>query len=100
MDLPYRPRFCWFALVFVAMGVTACGGGSSGGDSDTDDDRITLSGVVQKGPFTQLSVTARPMDASGKPGDPLPVTVEDDRYSVKAQPGQNIRLEATGTFLD
>jgi len=102
MDLPDRPRFSWFAMVFVALGLTACGGGSSGGGSDSDDDdtRITLAGVVQKGPFTQLSVTARPMNDSGELGDPLPVTVEKDRYSLKAQPGQNIRLEATGTFLD
>lgn len=89
-------------LTFVA----ACSGSSDDSADaqpdkpDPDEGTIVVTGTVQKGPFSQLSVQARPMADDGSLGSPLPVDISGDQYEVETEPGQGLMLEATGTFQD
>jgi len=73
--------------------LASCGGG---GHSN-----ITVSGVVQKGLFDTLAVTAYKIDpATALKGDPLAATITDQQFSVDVPKNSLVLIEATGTFAN
>lgn len=94
----------------VSLGLlllAGCGGGGGGGESNQPDTEtpaepnlIQVSGVVQKGPFTQLKVRAYPFTQQGKADQAIPVQVTGDRYQFEGNPGEGYKIEATGQFTD
>ena len=99
-------KYTAFSTVLLSVLLTGCGGGGGGGSASSPtapagSKKVTVSGVVQKGLFTRLDVSAFPVDPdSGKLGQPLPVEVVDQTYSVEVDPDQVLLLEAKGTFLN
>jgi len=87
------------ALVATALLLSACGGG--GGSRDRGERQVTVSGVVQKGPFMQMRVQAFPFTPGQGVGEPMPVDVQDGgRFSFQAPSGQPVLIEASGQFID
>ncbi|WP_028670820.1 Calx-beta domain-containing protein [Saccharospirillum impatiens] len=93
--------------------LTACGGGGSGGgaDSGTDDpapgggtdEPVTyrVSGQVQKGPFTQLTVQVRSLDpVTGDTGESIDAVVDGSSYQVDVPEGDLYVVEARGEFTN
>ncbi|MDE2457485.1 MAG: hypothetical protein KGL43_28165, partial [Burkholderiales bacterium] len=50
------------AIVATVLALAGCGGGGSGGSTSA----VTLSGTATKGPLNGATVTAYPIDSSGK----------------------------------
>lgn len=61
---------------------------------------VRLSGVVQKGRFTELSVRASSLRSTGERGEPVPATISADRqgYLVDLEATELVLLEAEGSF--
>lgn len=92
-------KFCFLSLLlFTLANLSACGGGSGGsGDKSAG---ITVSGVVQKGTFTKLTVSAFPIDSvSGERGEPVITKSSNSNYSLKVPSEGFYELEAGGIFI-
>jgi hypothetical protein len=89
-------------LGVVALGLVACSQGSD--NSEPPGARtVTVSGVVQKGRFQDLSVTAYALDpATGALGDPVTATVDlgQQRYTATLAASDLVLLDATGSFTN
>lgn len=93
-----------FGVVVMAMAVAACDSEPTTIDLTGVSDEppmVTLSGVVQKGSFTDLQVLARQQTANGTPLEPVQAEIESGgRYRVPVQQGALVTLEASGSFMD
>ena len=96
------------ALLFSALALGGCdSGGGKNNDTDLPDipdpaptvPMVTISGVVEKGPFQQMQINAWGMDGNGQ-RTPLPVEVNGNGYSASAPEGNIVYLEATGSFTN
>lgn len=90
------------ALILVISG---CGGGSPEGEPPEPPvpvaTTVTLTGIVQKGPFESLNVTAfvvNPLTAVK--GSAITAQITDQEYTVDVPDDSPILLEATGTFIN
>lgn len=89
-------------LGVVALGLVACGRGGEGeGQQPPALRTVTLSGVVQKGRFQDLSVRAYSLSsATGERGEPVAATINlaQQSYSATLEASDLVLLEAVGTF--
>ena len=89
-------------LAIVAVSLAACGRGGDGEDPQPPVLRtVTLSGVVQKGLFRDLSVRAYSLSSTdGTRGEPATASVDlaQQRYSVTLAASDLVLLEAAGSF--
>jgi hypothetical protein len=94
--------------IVLTLGLTGCGGGGDSapaGDEQPPADpaktEITLSGVVQKGPFTSLKLTAFLVDnATAIIGDGIQAQAIDQNFNVAVPASSPVLLKATGTFAN
>lgn len=87
-------------LSIFAIGLVAC---SNEGRHDPESPpvgTVTLSGTVQKGFFSNLSVNAYRFNASGELGDPVSadITADGQGYKVDLDASELVLLEAAGSF--
>lgn len=89
-------------LGVVALGLMACGRGGDGeGQQPPVLQTVTLSGVVQKGRFQDLSVRAYSLSsATGERGDPViaSVNLAQQSYTTALEASDLVLLEAVGSF--
>lgn len=89
-------------LAIVVVALAACGRGGDGNDPQPPvQQTVTLSGVVQKGLFQDLSVRAYSLSSTdGTRGEPTTATVNlaQQRYSVTLAASDLVLLEAAGSF--
>ena len=94
------PRISIFLyLLFLLI---ACGGGGSSSNSPTPEIFI-LSGLAQKGLFTDLKVRAVPVDKQTgevKSDEAIDAVTDGSKYEVELPATGTYMLEATGTFVD
>jgi hypothetical protein len=102
------PTNFYIAILASAAVLSGCdSGGGKGSNTDVPAmpdpaptiPMVTISGVVEKGPFQQMQVSAWGMDGSGQ-RTPLPSEVNGNGYSVSAPEGNIVYLEASGTFTN
>lgn len=102
-DRKRQHRKQWLAaLLCVALSVAGCGGGSGGGGGGSGPPpppaQVTITGVVQKGLFTTLDVTAAVVSEAGEIGTPIGATISDQQFSITVAANSLILLQAGGEF--
>lgn len=81
--------------VVIIIGLSGCA------PTDPSKTEVTLSGVVQKGPFSALKLTAYPVDESTAVlSQGIEAQVTERSYSVVVPINTPILLEATGSFTN
>lgn len=102
------PTNFYIAMLASVAVLTGCdSGGGKGSDTDAPAipepaptiPMVTISGVVEKGPFQQMQVYAWGVGGNGQ-RTPLPTEVNGNGYSVSAPEGSIVYLEASGTFVN
>ena len=73
------------AVLFLAVFLTACGGGSDSDSSSTSNDSPSQSQEVISEPITSAPVTAEPDDQDNEPNDNVPVNTSDEPTENNAQ---------------
>jgi hypothetical protein len=90
---------------FLALSLAGCSsGGNEGGKTDPPPSarQVTISGLVQKGLFTELQVQAYALDPVDLSlGEPVAAagTADGQGYSVTLEASQLVLLEASGSFI-
>ena len=99
----------FLANLLLSILLSGCGGGGSSSSSNPDDDGsntaeiFTLSGVAQKGLFTDLKVKALPVDkrtGEVKLNETVDAVTDGSKYEVELPATGIYKLEATGTFVN
>ncbi|MFC1589682.1 Calx-beta domain-containing protein [Pseudomonadota bacterium] len=88
------------AIYFVLVAwLSGCGGG--GDSASGSPSKITLSGVVQKGPFSALKLSAFPVnETTAVIGQAIDAQVSGQSYSVGVPADTPMLLNATGSFAN
>ena len=99
----------FLANLLLSILLSGCGGGGSSDSSNTTDNSsdtaeiFTLSGVAQKGLFTDLKVKALPVDkrtGEVKLNETVDAVTDGSKYEVELPATGTYKLEATGTFVN
>jgi len=94
----HRRKICYVFLALTGLLLlSACGGG---GGKSQDDTTVTLKGVVQKGPFTQLTVSAFPVNSAGVKGKGVTTNSSGSSFEIELPDTGLYQLEASGTYTN
>ncbi|MDF1764364.1 MAG: hypothetical protein P1U57_13225, partial [Oleibacter sp.] len=112
--LLHIPFILW---ILIVISLSACSGGGSSGDSSNNDNKdentetseeteetpelpkVTITGIVEKGPFVDLNMNAYGIGPDGNKISYQP-QVNGSEYQIEVLQGQPVVLEATGTFTN